>query len=701
FMPVLVEGSAIQVHPLVCPAFNADFDGDQMAVHVPLFSGAIAEAKNLMMSSRNLLSPANGQPVVAPTQDIVLGCYWLTAIRSDPPTGDAVKKLPAFASTDEVVMAHSGKNIGLHDWIRVRLTTPGSRLPGDPGNGEMILSTPGRVIMTQVLPIGMAPRESDDSETILEPLPYQNNVLDKKGLRLLVGKLFTLYGADVTATVVNDIKRIGYHYATRAGFTISAMDVPHPAAKASILETTQQEVNEVERMYRRGVMTEDERYRKVVELWTRATEDVRHASLTEFDRFNPIWMMMSSGARGDVHQVSQLAGMRGLMADPTGRIIDLPIRSNFTEGLNVLEYFISTHGTRKGLADTALRTADSGYLTRRLVDVAQDVIVREEDCGTRNGIWIHGVNPEKARVEPIFDKLAGRLAAEDVVTSDGKVLTEAGEQITDEAARRAIAASIGSVRVRSVLVCEAREGVCRNCYGRNLATGHVVEIGEAVGRIAAQSIGEPGTQLTMRMFHTGGVAGVDITQGLPRVEELFEARTPKGKAIISEIDGDLEVIRQDAGRKVRVTSREEFEVSYPLESGMEVLIQNGSDVLEGQELARDGDSAILRTRHAGKAKVGKKESSVSAVDQEVREYAIPHGVRIRPELERRDGSTVAVKAGQQITEGSISPQELLHVLGKEAVQTFLVEEVQKVYRSQGVDINDKHIEVIVRQMMRK
>ena len=689
FMPVLVEGSAIQVHPLVCPAFNADFDGDQMAVHVPLFSGAIAEAKNLMMSSRNLLSPANGQPVVAPTQDIVLGCYWLTAVRSDPPTGNAARKLPAFASADEVLMAHSVRNIGLHDWVNVRF------------KGEMVLTTPGRVIMNQVLPIGWPPRESDDSETVLEPLTYQNTVLDKKGLRLLVGKLFTLYGGEVTATVVNEIKRIGYHYATQAGFTISAMDVPHPAAKASILETTQQEVNEVERMYRRGVMTEDERYRKVVELWTRATDDVRHASLTEFERFNPIWMMMSSGARGDVHQVSQLAGMRGLMADPTGRIIDLPIRSNFTEGLNVLEYFISTHGTRKGLADTALRTADSGYLTRRLVDVAQDVIVREEDCGTRNGIWIHGVNPEKARVEPIFDKVAGRLAAEDVVTSDGKVLTEAGEQITDEAARRAIAASVGSVRVRSVLVCEAREGVCRNCYGRNLATGHVVEIGEAVGVIAAQSIGEPGTQLTMRTFHTGGVAGVDITQGLPRVEELFEARIPKGKAIISEIDGELEVIRQDAGRKVRVTSREEFEVSYPLESGMEVLIGNGSDVLEGQELARDGDSAILRTRHAGRAKVGKKEISVSAVDEEVREYVIPHGVRIRPELERRDGSTVAVKAGQQITEGSISPQELLHVLGKEAVQTFLVEEVQKVYRSQGVDINDKHIEVIVRQMMRK
>jgi DNA-directed RNA polymerase subunit beta' len=689
FMPVLVEGSAIQVHPLVCPAFNADFDGDQMAVHVPLFSGAIAEAKNLMMSSRNLLSPANGQPVVAPTQDIVLGCYWLSAVRSDMPEGEVARRLQAFSGADEVVLAYSAKRVQLHDWIRVRL------------DGAMLTTTPGRVILNQVLPIGKPPRESDDTEVVREPLPFQNAMLDKKGLRLLVGKLFNLYGGEITAVVVNDIKRIGYKFATQAGFTISAMDVPHPAAKAAILETTQTEVNEVERMYRRGVMTEDERYRKVVELWTRATDDVRHASLAEFDKFNPIWMMMSSGARGDVHQVSQLAGMRGLMADPTGRIIDLPIRSNFTEGLNVLEYFISTHGTRKGLADTALRTADSGYLTRRLVDVAQDVIVRIEDCGTRNGIWVHGVNPERARVDPIHDRIAGRLAAEDIKTSDGQLVASAGSPITDEVARRAIAGSAGSVRVRSVLICEAREGVCRSCYGRNLATGQIVEIGEAVGVIAAQSIGEPGTQLTMRTFHTGGVAGVDITQGLPRVEELFEARIPKGKAIIAEIDGELEVVRQEGSRRVRVTSREDFEVSYPVESGMEVLISDGAEVLEGQELAKDSDKAVLRTRHAGRARVGRKEITVSAVDEEVREYLIPHGVRIRPELERRDGTTVTVKAGQQITEGSISPQELLQVLGKEAVQTFLVDEVQKVYRSQGVDINDKHIEVIVRQMMRK
>ncbi len=687
FMPVLVEGSAIQVHPLVCPAFNADFDGDQMAVHVPLFSGAIAEAKNLMMSSRNLLSPANGQPVVAPTQDIVLGCYWLTAARTDPPTGDGVAALPAFGGVDEVLLAYDARLVGLHDWVRVRM------------DGQLVVTTPGRVIMNQVLPIGRPPRLSDDGAQ--PPLEFQNTVLDKKGLRQLVSRLFELYGGEVTAQVVNEVKRIGYHYATRAGFTISAMDVPTPPSKAEILERTQREVNEVERMYRRGVMTEDERYRKVVELWTRATEEVRHASLEEFDRFNPIWMMMASGARGDVQQVSQMAGMRGLMADPTGRIIDLPIHSNFTEGLNVLEYFISTHGARKGLADTALRTADSGYLTRRLVDVAQDVIVREEDCGTRSGIWIQGVNAERARTEPIFDRIAGRLAADDVVLPNGEVLVRAGEMITDSAARRAIAAGLERVRVRSVMTCESREGVCRSCYGRNLATGQMVEIGEAVGVIAAQSIGEPGTQLTMRTFHTGGVAGVEITPGPPRVEELFEARVPKGKAIISEIDGELEVIRQDGSRKVRVTSREEFEVSYPLEPGMEVLIRDEDEVMEGQELARKGDEAILRTRHAGRARVGQREITIRAVDEEIREYVIPHGVRIRPELERRDGGTVVVKAGQQITEGSVSPQELLHVLGKEAVQTFLVDEVQKVYRSQGVDINDKHIEVIVRQMMRK
>jgi DNA-directed RNA polymerase subunit beta' len=691
FMPVLVEGSAIQIHPLVCAAFNADFDGDQMAVHVPLFSGAIAEAKNLMMSSQNILSAADGHPVVAPTQDVVLGCYWLTAARGDMPSGDALPKLRAFSSQNEVVLALEAKVVKLQEWIRVQI------------DGTLVVTTPGRVVFNQPLPVGKAPLgtggASPEEINAMRPLPFQNAHYDRKLLRTLVADLYRLYGSDVTAIVVNDIKRLGFRYATQAGITVSAMDIPHPESKWRIIRETEKEVADVEKMYRRGVMTDDERYRKVIELWQKAYEEVGNATEHAFDKFSPIWMMMGSGARGNIQQIRQLAGMRGLMADPTGRIIDLPIMANFTEGLTVLEYFISTHGTRKGLADTALRTADSGYLTRRLVDVAQDVIVREEDCGTTNGIWVRDITPERAKTEPLYEKIAGRVVAEDI-TVDGKVLVPTGTSITDDSARKIIAAGV-PVKMRSVLVCEAREGVCRTCYGRNLATGKVVEIGEAVGVIAAQSIGEPGTQLTMRTFHTGGVAGVDITQGLPRVEELFEARIPKGKAIISEIDGELEIIRQEGSRKVRVISREEFEVSYPVDPKMQVLVKNNDDVMEGQELARDAKSNAIRTRHAGKVGVSAKQITVRTIDEEVREYAIPHQVRIRPELDRRDGQKVVIKAGQQITEGSISPQELLHILGKEAVQTFLVDEVQKVYRSQGVDINDKHIEVIVRQMMRK
>ncbi len=682
FMPVLVEGSAIQIHPLVCAAFNADFDGDQMAVHVPLFSGAIAEAKNLMMSSQNILSAADGHPVVAPTQDVVLGCYWLTATRGEQPT-DA-SKLRNFSSENEVLLALEAKVVKLQEWVRVRI------------GSEAIVTTAGRVVFNQPLPVGRKPMDEES----MEPLPFQNAHFDRKLLRGLVAELYRLYGSDVTASVVNDIKRLGFRYATQAGITVSAMDIPHPDTKWQTIRETEKEVADVERMYRRGVMTEDERYRKVIELWQKAYEDVGNQTEVAFDKFSPIWMMMGSGARGNIQQIRQLAGMRGLMADPTGRIIDLPIMANFTEGLTVLEYFISTHGTRKGLADTALRTADSGYLTRRLVDVAQDVIVRVEDCGTTNGIWIRDITPERAKNEPIFEKVAGRVAAEDV-SVNGKVLVPAGQSINDEVARQIIQAGV-PVKMRSVLVCEAREGVCRTCYGRNLATGKLVEIGEAVGVIAAQSIGEPGTQLTMRTFHTGGVAGVDITQGLPRVEELFEARIPKGKAIIAEIDGELEIIRQEGSRKVRVTSKEDFDVSYPLAAKIVALVKTGDDVMEGQELAHDPKGAnSIRTRHAGKVAVGPKEITVRTVDEEVREYPIPHQVRIRPELDRRDGQKVVIRAGQQITEGSISPQELLHILGKEAVQTFLVDEVQKVYRSQGVDINDKHIEVIVRQMMRK
>ncbi len=680
FMPVLVEGSAIQIHPLVCQAFNADFDGDQMAVHVPLFSGAIAEAKNLMMSSNNILSASDGHPVVSPNQDIVLGAYYLTAVRGDERVAD--DQLKPYASPDEVLLAYEVGAVALQRLVRVRVA------------GRLVRTTPGRVLFNQVLPLGLPPQDGTS-----EPMTFQNQTFDRKTLRAIVAECFRLYGHEVTARVVNDIKRLGFSFATRAGITISAMDIKTPSEKAGIIAKADKEVEEVDSQYRRGLITEDERYSKTVELWTRATDEVTAATMRTFDRFSSVYMMAESGARGNVQQIRQLAGMRGLMADPTGRIIDLPIKANFSEGLAVLEYFISTHGARKGLADTALRTADSGYLTRRLVDVAQDVIVRQEDCGTTAGIVVGDISRERAITEPLFERIAGRVAAQDVIDpASEEPLARSGEEITDTAARNIIQRGIRHVRVRSVLTCQSKEGVCRQCYGRNLATGKLVEIGEAVGVIAAQSIGEPGTQLTMRTFHTGGIAGMDITQGLPRVEELFEARVPKGKSLISEIDGEVEVAATESTRKVKITSRDVYDVPYALSSHMVVLVKDGDQVQEGDELARprDGDeSKVVRTRHGGKVKLGPRQIIVRSTEEESREYLIPHGARLRV----KTGDSV--KAGQQVTDGSISPQELLQILGRDAVQAYLVEEVQKVYRSQGVDINDKHIEVIVRQMMRK
>ncbi|HZB96973.1 MAG TPA: DNA-directed RNA polymerase subunit beta', partial [Candidatus Sulfotelmatobacter sp.] len=540
------------------------------------------------------------------------------------------------------------------------------------------------------------------SENDVDSITYRNEVLDLRKLSTLVKECYDLHGAERTAQIVNDIKRLGFHYATQAGITVAAMDIKTPAGKADIIGTAEREVEEVDLQFRRGLITDDERYMKTVEIWTRATDEVTRVTMSSFDRFHPVLMMSQSGARGSTQQIRQLAGMRGLMADPTGRIIDLPIKANFSEGLTVLEYFISTHGARKGLADTALRTADSGYLTRRLVDVAQDVIVRLEDCGTTAGIWIDLDEAELG--ERVIDRYQGRISAQDVEV-DGTMIVSSGEEISDEAAREIHRhrGDIVRLKVRSIMTCKAREGVCRNCYGRNLATGRLVEIGEAVGVIAAQSIGEPGTQLTMRTFHTGGVAtgGADITQGLPRVEELFEARIPKGKALISEIDGDIEIVRSDAARslKVRVVSRDVFDTTYLVPARHSVLVEDGAAVSEGEELIRgtdeSGGTSSVRARYAGVVKVGKKELTVRTSDEEAREYAVP----VAAQLCVREGDHV--QAGDRLTEGSISPQELLLVRGRDDVQNYLVREVQRVYRSQGVDINDKHIEVIVRQMMRK
>ena len=607
FEPVLVEGKAIQIHPMVCTAYNADFDGDQMAVHVPLSAEAQSEARLLMLSANNILNPKDGKPVAVPTQDMVLGSYYLTMEREND-LGEGM----CFKNSDEAVMAYENQYVSLHAKIKVRLDGLG-----------LTETTVGRVIFNEVIP-----RE----------LGFINQVAEKKVLSRIVDDCYRKLGFSETTKLLDGIKKLGFTYATRAGITIGIQDITIPEAKKEILKEAEQTVEKVETQYRRGLITDDERYRTVIGIWNEATRNVTNALITTLARFNPVYMMANSGARGNIQQIRQLAGMRGLMADPSGRIIDLPIKANFREGLTVLEYFISTHGARKGLADTALRTADSGYLTRRLVDVAQDVIVREVDCGTTQGIEVMEIKDGTEVIEKVEDRFIGRVALEDIKHPEtGEVLVQADTEITEEQAQRILAAGIKKVKIRSVLTCRTRFGVCIKCYGRNLATGRKVDIGEAVGIIAAQSIGEPGTQLTMRTFHTGGVAGDDITQGLPRVEELFEARRPKGQSIVAETDGIIAVREVKGRREIEVTGD-------------------------------DGEKAV---------------------------YQVPYGARLKV----RDNEHVY--AGDELTEGSVNPHDLLKIKGVQGVQVYLLQEVQRVYRLQGVDINDKHIEVMIRQMLRK
>ena len=606
FEPKLVEGRAIQIHPMVCTAYNADFDGDQMAVHLPLSAEAQAEARLLMISAYNILNPKDGHPVAIPTQDMVLGSYYLTMERPG-----ALGEGKMFADTEEALIAYDNEAISLHAKITVRT------------KGERIETTVGRLIFNSVVP---------------DELGYFNCVADKKILSSIVDESYRKLGFTATGLFLDGIKSLGFKYATKAGVTISNADIIIPPQKQKILEKADEQVGKVEVQYRRGLITDDERYHKVINIWNKATGDVTDALIESLDRFNPIYMMANSGARGNIQQIRQLAGMRGLMADPSGRIIDLPIKANFREGLTVLEYFISTHGARKGLADTALRTADSGYLTRRLVDVAQDVIVREVDCGTNEGIVVSEIKDGAEVIERLEDRIVGRIALEDIVhPATGETLVAANQVIEISDAEKIVLANIMQVKIRSVLTCKSRYGVCINCYGRNLATGRIVDIGEAVGIIAAQSIGEPGTQLTMRTFHTGGVAGDDITQGLPRVEELFEARRPKGQAIIAEESGVVEI------REVK----------------------------------------------------GRREVDITGDDGSKTNYVIPYGARMKV----HDG--VRVDAGDELTEGSVNPHDLLKIKGATGVQIYLLQEVQRVYRLQGVDINDKHIEVMIRQMLRK
>ncbi len=712
FMPVLVEGSAIQIHPLVCTAFNADFDGDQMAVHVPLSTAAQEEARTMMLSTANLLSPADGSPVVSPTQDMVLGNYYLTM---DDRSGTDWGKRPVkqFATEDDAITAYDLSARGLDIASRSSVVENDDRKGGfltlhepiwavvqryDAASGGLVDSwehtTVGRIMFNRILP---------------EPLRFVNTPMKRVDLKALVDRCYRELGPTETAHLVDGIKGIGFKFATRGGMTIGLWDIVVPTGKKELLAEADRQVAKIDQQFQRGLITDDERYQGVVDLWQDVTKKVSDQMMESLADANPVRMMTDSGARGNKGNIGQLGAMRGLMADPSGRIIDVPVRSNFREGMTVLEYFISTHGARKGLADTALRTADSGYLTRRLVDVAQDVITREDDCTTLGGSWItRAESPDE--VGAFQKRLVGRLAAADLPDPTAKVkkgqdapLLAARNQMLDEALAAAIdAAGIDEVLVRSPLACESRYGVCRHCYGRNLATGDMIGIGEAVGIIAAQSIGEPGTQLTMRTFHTGGVAGHDITQGLPRVEELFEARVPKGKAEISHIDGSVDVIESDTSRKVKVTSREAFDTPVELPADAELLAAAGDLVEANQVLAKSAAGDVTSPVKGFLARTD-EGLVVRAEDVVEREYLIPHSAKLarHPVTGEEIRSGDLLRAGDAITDGPINPQEYLETRGKDDVQRYLVAEVQRVYRSQGVTINDKHIEIIVRQMLKK
>ena len=611
FEPQLVEGKAIQIHPLVCTAFNADFDGDQMAVHLPLSAEAQAEARILMLSSNNILSPANGRPITSPTQDMVLGLYYLTMVR-DGELGEG----RAFSSIAEAIMAHDQHSVSLQAKIKIRLDN----------SNETIETTIGRALFNEALPADF---------------PYVDIDVTKKQLGGIVDRLAEFYPKVVVAQTLDALKALGFHWATRAGATIGIEDVVTPPRKKEILESYETQADKVQSQYEKGLITDDERRQELIEIWTKATAEVGKEMEENFPRVNPVWMMVFSGARGNMMQIRQIAGMRGLVANPKGEIIPRPIKSNFREGLSVLEYFISTHGARKGLADTALRTADSGYLTRRLCDVAQDVIIREEDCGTDRGLVLQiGVRQESGglvKFDHVETSVFGRTLADDVEV-DGKVILPAGTDLGDRNIDELVAAGVDEVKIRSVLTCDSKVGQCAACYGRSLAAGQRVAVGEAVGIIAAQSIGEPGTQLTMRTFHTGGVAGDDITHGLPRIVELFEARTPKGVAPIAETAGVVSFREDVKGKKIVVTPDDGGEeVAYPITRRQKLLVEEGS----------------------------------------------------------------RVEVGQKMVVGAIDPKQVLRILGPRATQVHLVNEIQSVYRSQGVGIHDKHIEVIVRQMLKR
>ena len=639
FEPILVEGKAIKLHPLVCTAFNADFDGDQMAVHLPLSVEAQAECRFLLLSPNNLLKPSDGGPVAVPSQDMVLGIYYLTQERPG-----AAGEGKIFKSVNEAILAYENQAITLHSKIKVRVT---KTMPGGEEITGIVESTLGRFIFNEIIPqdLGFVDREKEENKLLLE-IDFH---VGKKQLKQILEKVINTHGATATAEVLDAVKAIGYKYSTRAAMTVSISDMTVPPQKPQMIQQAQDTVDRITKNFKRGLITEEERYKEVVETWKATDDKLTEALLSGLDKYNNIFMMADSGARGSDKQIKQLAGMRGLMADTTGHTIELPITSNFREGLDVLEYFMSAHGARKGMSDTALRTADSGYLTRRLVDVSQELIIHEVDCAKKDapipGIFVKACMDGKEEIESLQERITGRYLCYDIVDKDGNVLVKKNHMVTPKRAELICKKGVNEngepltqIKIRTILTCRSHSGVCAKCYGANMATGEPVQVGEAVGIIAAQSIGEPGTQLTMRTFHNGGVAGGDITQGLPRVEELFEARKPKGLAIITEIAGTANLNDTKKKREIIVTNHE-----------------------------------------TGESKA----------------YLIPYGSRIKV----ADGAEL--EAGDELTEGSINPHDILRIKGIRAVQDYMIQEVQRVYRLQGVEINDKHIEVIVRQMLKK
>ena len=635
FEPILVEGKAIKLHPLVCTAFNADFDGDQMAVHLPLSVEAQAECRFLLLSPNNLLKPSDGGPVAVPSQDMVLGIYYLTQERPG-----ALGEGKVFKSVNEAILAYENQAVTLHSKVKVAVEKV---LEDGSTKNVFVESTVGRFIFNEILPqdLGFVDRSKPENEFVLEV----DFLVGKKQLKQILEKVINTHGATKTAEVLDSIKSMGYKYSTRASMTVSISDMTVPARKKQMLAEAEETVEKIMKNFRRGLITEEERYKEVVGTWKKTDEELTEALLSGLDKYNNIYMMAHSGARGSNQQIKQLAGMRGLMSDTSGRTIELPIKSNFREGLDVLEYFISAHGARKGMSDTALRTADSGYLTRRLVDVSQELIIREVDCAEHRkeipGMYVKAFMDGKEDIESLESRITGRYLAEDIIDPvTGEVVVAANHMVTPKRASAIVKTGVESVKIRTVLTCKAHSGICAKCYGSNMATGQAVQVGEAVGIIAAQSIGEPGTQLTMRTFHSGGVAGDDITQGLPRVEELFEARKPKGLAIIAEFGGVAKIDDTKKKREIIITDNE----------------------------------------------TGNSKS-----------YFIPFNSRIKSDIE--DGKYI--EAGDELTEGSVNPHDILKIKGVRAVQDYLLREVQRVYRLQGVEINDKHIEVIVRQMLKK